>query len=38
MGKRGFDDFIQKTSRIVERALDSEFDVIGDFFVDDDEN
>lgn len=37
MGKRNFDDFFTKTSRILERALDQEFDVIGDFFVEDDE-
>jgi len=37
MGRREFDDFFSKTSRILERALDQEFDVIGDFFVDDDE-
>lgn len=38
MKRRDFGDFFSKTSRLVERALDAEFDVIGDFFVDDDEN
>lgn len=28
---------MEKTSRIVERALDQEFDVIGDFFEEEDE-
>ena len=37
MKKRDFIDFLNKTSRIVERALDNEFDVVGDFFKDDDE-
>jgi hypothetical protein len=32
MAKKEFDEFIGKTTRIVERALDQEFDVIGDFF------
>lgn len=27
-----------KTSRIVERALDQDFDVVGDFFADDEED
>mmetsp|Transcript_2586 Transcript_2586/g.4338 ORF Transcript_2586/g.4338 Transcript_2586/m.4338 type:complete len:213 (+) Transcript_2586:321-959(+) len=38
MKTRGFDDFLSKTSRILERALDSEFDVVGDFFIEDDES
>lgn len=39
MKKRGFEDFLTKTSRIIERALGQEFDVVGDFFKDDeDEN
>ena len=33
----GFQDFLGKTSRIIERALDNQFDVIGDFFADDEE-
>jgi hypothetical protein len=37
LNKRDFIDFLSKTSRIVERALDNEFDVVGDFFKDDDE-
>jgi len=37
MKKKGFEDFLNKTSRIVERALDQDFDVVGDFFKDDDE-
>lgn len=28
---------MSKTSRIVERALDQEFDVVGDFFADEEE-
>jgi len=32
MQKRGFEEFMTRTSRIVERALDQEFDVVGDFF------
>lgn len=32
MMKRDFAEFLSKTSRIVERALDNEFDVVGDFF------
>ena len=41
MKKKDFDDFLTKTSRIIERALDNNeaFDVIGDFFAgDEDEN
>ena len=37
MKKKGFQDFLGKTSRIIERALDNQFDVIGDFFADDEE-
>ena len=37
MKKKDFDDFFSRTSRIVERALDNDFDVVGDFFIDDDE-
>ena len=37
MKKKDFDEFFARTSRIVERALDNDFDVVGDFFVDDDE-
>ena len=36
MQKKDFDEFLTKTSRIIERALDNNFDVIGDFFDDDD--
>lgn len=32
ISKRDFAEFLSKTSRIVERALDNEFDVVGDFF------
>ena len=32
MSKKEFDEFLGKTSRLVERALDQEFDVLGDFF------
>ena len=38
MKKKGFEDFLKKTSRIVERALGQDFDVVGDFFKDDDED
>jgi dynein intermediate chain len=38
MKTKEFDDFFMKTSRILERALDNDFDVIGDFFADDDED
>ena len=42
MKKKDFDEFFTRTSRIVERAglqraLDNDFDVVGDFFIDDDE-
>ena len=36
MQKKDFDEFLSKTSRIIERALDNDFDVIGDFYADDD--
>ena len=36
MATKNFDDFLDKTGRIVERAIDSEFDIVGDFFIDDD--
>lgn len=35
--KKDFGEFLAKTSRIMERALDQEFDVIADFFADDDD-
>jgi hypothetical protein len=38
MKSKEFDDFFTKTSRILERALDNDFDVIGDFFADEDED
>jgi len=38
MRKKGFDEFLSKAGRIVERALDQEFDVIGDIFVDDEDD
>lgn len=34
---RDFIDFISKTGRIVERALDNDFDVVGDYFKDEEE-
>ena len=37
MQSKAFDEFLSKTGRIVERALDTEFDVIGDFFADEEE-
>ena len=36
MARKDFDDFLSKSGRIMERALDQEFDIIGDFFIDDD--
>ena len=38
MKSKEFDDFFSKTSRILERALDNDFDVMGDFFADEDED
>jgi hypothetical protein len=38
MKSKEFDEFFTKTSRILERALDNDFDVIGDFFADEDED
>lgn len=38
MKTKEFDDFFSKTSRILERALDNDFDVMGDFFADEDED
>jgi len=38
MARKDFNDFLMKTSRIVERALDQDFDVVGDFFADEDED
>ena len=37
MQKRGFEEFLTKSSRIIERALDQEFDVVGDFFEESDD-
>lgn len=37
MQSRGFEEFMSRTSRIIERALDQEFDAIGDFFEESDE-
>ena len=37
MKKKPFQDFLTKTSRIIERALDNQFDVIGDFFAEDED-
>lgn len=37
MKKKNFQDFLGKTSRIIERCLDNQFDVIGDFFADDED-
>ena len=36
MKQKDFENFINKTSRIVERALNSEFDITGAFFDNDD--
>lgn len=37
MTKKGFDEFIVRAGRIVERALDCEVDIVGDFFADEEE-
>lgn len=37
MKTKPFEDFMSKASRIVERALDQEFDVVGDFFEESDD-
>ena len=37
MKTKNFEEFLTKASRIVERALDQEFDVVGDFFEESDE-
>ena len=37
MRRKDFSEFLNKSSRIIERALDNNFDVIGDFFKEDDE-
>jgi len=34
MKQKDFENFINKTSRIVERALNSDYDVMGAFFDD----
>jgi dynein intermediate chain len=38
MKRKDFNEFLNKTSRIVERALDHEFDVAGDFFKEEDDD
>jgi hypothetical protein len=35
MTRKDFSAFLEKTGRIIERALDQDFDVIGDFFAED---
>lgn len=37
MQKKDFEEFVNKSSRILERAMDQEFDVVGGILVDDDE-
>ena len=37
MKTKNFEEFMTKASRIVERALDQEFDVVGDFFEESDD-
>lgn len=37
MKTKNFEEFMGKASRIVERALDQEFDVVGDFFEESDD-
>ena len=37
MKTKPFEDFMSRASRIVERALDQEFDVVGDFFEESDD-
>jgi len=34
MKRKDFSEFIDATSRLVERSLNQEFDLIGNFFVD----
>jgi hypothetical protein len=38
MRTKEFDEFFTRTTRIVERALDNDFDVVGEFFVDEEED
>ena len=33
-----FEDFLNRTGRIVERALDCEVDIIGDFFAEEEDD
>ena len=35
--RKDFDLFLAKTGRIIERALDNNVDIVGDFFADDDD-
>lgn len=37
MKKKDFDDFLTKSSRIIERALNQEFDVMGEYFQDEED-
>ena len=37
MARKDFNAFLEKTGRIIERALDQDFDVVGDFFAEDEE-
>ena len=37
MQSKAFDEFLSKTGRIIERALDTKFNVVGDFFADEEE-
>jgi hypothetical protein len=38
MKQKDFENFFSKTSRIIERALNSDYDVMGAFFEDVDED
>ena len=35
---KGFENFFDKTSRIMERALNTEFDIVGNFFEEEEGN
>ena len=37
MKKKNFDEFLKKTSRIIERALNQEFDIMGEYFEDEED-
>lgn len=37
MKKKDFDDFLTKSSRLIERALNQEFDIMGEYFENEDD-